>query len=102
MFTVPAAEGVSLNRVMCQAAQAEGIRVPDPHAELGTTQRLRELAGSLDLEAEDIQPAVWEEPEPLSDPAARERVRRRFITQAERHHPRQDLLLARFTLPTPA
>lgn len=94
---------------MGQAAQAEGIRLSDPHAKLGTTQRQRELASSLDLEVEDIQRAVRGEPEPLpdpgeiwqrtlnygfaeplhtADPAARERARRRFIEQAEEHHPR--------------
>lgn len=123
VFTVPRAEGVSVNHLMGQAAQAEGIDLPDLHAELGTTHRLRELAGSLGLEAEDIQRIVWEDPEPLddpaeiwqravnygfaeplrtADPAARERARRRFIEQAGGHHPRQDLFLARFTLPTSA
>ncbi|RLU83099.1 hypothetical protein CTZ27_29405 [Streptomyces griseocarneus] len=120
VFTVPRAEGVSVNHLMGQSAQAEGIDLPDPHAKLGTTHRLRELAGSLDLEVEDIQPIVWVDPEPLDDPAeiwqralnygfadplhtadpiAREQARRRFIEQAEGHHPRQDLFLARFALP---
>ncbi|WP_235490700.1 class I SAM-dependent methyltransferase [Streptomyces roseoverticillatus] len=123
VFTVPRAEGVSVNHLMSQAAQTEGIDLPDLHAELGTTHRLRELSSSLGLEAEDIQRIVWEEPEPLDDPAeiwqrglnygfaeplkaaapaARERARRRFIKQAEGHHPRQDLFLACFTLPTSA
>ncbi|NML50808.1 class I SAM-dependent methyltransferase [Streptomyces sp. R302] len=123
VFTVPTAEGVSVNRMVCQAARAEGIPLPDPHAELGTTHRLCELAGYLGLEVEDIQRVVWEGDEPLrdpgeawrrtldygfgeplrtADPAARERARRRFIEQAEGHHPRQDQFLARLTLPTPA
>jgi SAM-dependent methyltransferase len=109
VFTVPAAEGVSVNRLVCQAAEAEGIRLPDPHTELGTTHRLRELASSMGLEVEDIQRVVWEDPEPLrdpaeawqrtldygfggplqaADPATRERARRRFIEQAEGHPPR--------------
>jgi len=104
----------------CQAAEAEGIPLADPHAELGTTRRLRELADSIGLQIDDIQQAQWEDPEPLddpseywqrivnyglgetlrtADPAARDRARCRFLEQAQGHHPTHDQFLARFALP---
>lgn len=120
VFTVPAAQGISVNRLASQAAEAEGIPLADLHAELGTIHRLRELADSAGLEVDDIQQVQWEDPDPLdnpaeywqrivdyglgeplrtADPAARERARYRFLEQAQGHHPTHDQFLARFTLP---
>ncbi|MGF6883765.1 SAM-dependent methyltransferase [Nocardia sp. GAS34] len=61
VFTVPAAQGVSVNRLAGETAEAEGIPLPDPHGELGTPDRLRELAGSIGLEVDDIERVQWED-----------------------------------------
>jgi hypothetical protein len=54
VFTTPAADGLTVNRLLRIAAAAHHVTVPDPHAALGSDSALRERAQQLGLVVEAV------------------------------------------------
>ena len=49
MFTTAAAEGILVHRLLSRAAEMHRQTLPDPHAALGTEDRIRAFVESLGL-----------------------------------------------------
>ena len=49
VFTAPGADGIMAHRLVREAAVTQGLDLPNPHAGLGTTDRIAEAVGSWGL-----------------------------------------------------
>ncbi|MCA1671276.1 MAG: class I SAM-dependent methyltransferase [Actinobacteria bacterium] len=65
VFTTPAADGIAVNRLLRHAAAQHGLAVPDPHADLGTPERVTARAQQLGLAVERIDQQSF--PDPVGD-----------------------------------
>lgn len=65
VFTTPAADGLTVNRLLRSAAAAHGVALPDPHADLGTPARIQ--AAAVDLGLLDVAVEQHSYPELLDD-----------------------------------
>ena len=65
VFTTPAADGLTVHRLVRQAAEVNGLVMPDPHAAFGTPARIRAAAEHLGLRLTRIERLTF--PQPLDD-----------------------------------
>jgi SAM-dependent methyltransferase len=66
VFTTPAADGLTVNRLLRIAAAAHNVTIPDPHAALGSNSALRDRTQQLGLVVETVVQHSF--PEPLKGP----------------------------------
>ena len=62
VVTTPAADGITVQRLLRHAAAGHGVDVPDPHADLGTPERLTAHGERLGLGVDQIDQLSFADP----------------------------------------